>query len=297
MSVDAVLIAGPTASGKSAAALELAEACGGIVINADSMQVYSELRVLTARPGPEDEARVPHRLYGHVGVREPYSAGRYEEDAARALRYAVRERRVPIFVGGTGLYFAVLTDGLSPIPAPPAEIREANRMKLEAMGHAAFFARLAARDPETAQGLRAGDTQRLLRAADVRDATGMGLASWRKIRGRAVLQDLKLARFVIAPPRDVLAARIASRFDAMVAKGGLEEAHALRSLDPRLPAAKALGLPQLLRHLAGEWDLSTAMEDAKMATRRYVKRQLTWARTRMADWKWLEDARIRNTMS
>ncbi len=292
--VDAVLIAGPTASGKSAAALALAERIGGTIINADSMQVYAELRVLTARPTPSDEARVPHRLYGHIGARERYSVGRYQAEAAATLAETRAAGRVPIFVGGTGLYFDVLTKGLSPIPPVPAEIREATRRRFEEIGRDAFYAELQARDPQTAARLRISDTQRLARAMDVLQATGRPLSQWQAMDGEPVVAGLKTARFVLAPPRDVLARRIEQRFDAMVAAGALDEAGALTGLDPSLPAAKALGLPQLQCHLAGETSLENAAAEAKLATRQYVKRQLTWFRNRMKNWTWLEDADVGN---
>jgi len=297
MSVDAVLIAGPTASGKSAAALALAEQVGGVIVNADSMQVYAELRALTARPSQADEARLPHRLYGHVHVRERYSAGRYQDESARALAEARGKKLLPIFVGGTGLYFAVLTEGLSPIPPVPAEVRAAVRQRFETLGREAFFADFAARDPATAAKLKASDTQRLLRAADVFEATGCSLSAWQTESGKPVLEKLRLARFVVSPPREILSERIDRRFEDMMHKGALAEANALRGLDDSLPAAKALGLPQLWRHLAGEASLEAAISEAQIATKQYAKRQQTWFRNRMNDWKWLESDRISNLIT
>jgi tRNA dimethylallyltransferase len=297
MRVDAVLIAGPTASGKSAAALALAQELGGVIINADSMQVYRELRVLTARPTLEAEARVPHFLYGHVSVSERYSVGRYQDEAAHALR-EVRERGLlPIFVGGTGLYFGVLTEGLSPIPPVPASVRADVRRRFEALGRDAFFADLAERDEATAAKLRPSDTQRVLRAADVLEATGRPLSAWQDSRGSAVLDETRLARFVLSPPREMLLARIDARLKAMAAQGILDEARALARLDPSLPAAKALGVRELVRHLAGEIGLEEALEAVRIATRQYAKRQQTWFRNRMKDWKWLEDADISNLIT
>ena len=294
MSVDAVLIAGPTASGKSAAALALAEELGGVIINADSMQVYAELRVLTARPSLQDERRVPHLLYGHVRASERYSAGRYQDEAARAIAQLREQKRLPIFVGGTGLYFAALTDGLSPIPSVPPDVRTVVRRRFEQLGRDAFFADLLSRDRATAAKLKASDTQRLLRAADVLEATGRPLSAWQDTRGQAPLAALRIARFVIAPPREVLHQRIAGRIAAMPAAGVLDEARALDGLDTSLPAAKALGLSQFARHRAGEIDLSQAMAETESATKQYAKRQLTWFRNRMADWTWLPDASLRN---
>ncbi len=296
MSWDAVLIAGPTAGGKSAAALALAERIGGIVVNADSMQVYSELRVLTARPSEADEARVPHRLYGHVSAHERYSVGRYQDDAARVLEDSRREGRTPIFTGGTGLYFDVLTQGLSPIPPIAADVRARVRASFDAMGRDAFLAELIVRDSNAAK-LVASDTQRLLRAADVLEGTGRSLSQWQKMSGKPVLENLNVARFVIAPPRAILYERIARRFAAMVENGGLDEARNLTGIEPSLPAAKALGLPQLQRHLAGELALEDAVADAQKATRNYVKRQTTWFRNRMSDWKWLEDTETSNIIT
>ena len=297
MSVNAVLIAGPTASGKSAAALALAEAIGGTIINADSMQVYAELSILTARPSADDERRAPHRLYGHVSVRERYSVGRYQDEAAAALGEARAAGRVPIFVGGTGLYFDVLTKGLSPIPAIPSDVRETTRRRFEEVGREAFFAELAQRDAAGAAKLRVSDTQRLLRAMDVLEATGRPLSAWQAMSGKPVLEGLSTARFVLAPPREVLAERIDRRFREMVGKGGVEEARALRGLPADLPAARTLGLPQLWAHLSGEMSLDNATATAQLATKQYVKRQLTWFRNRMTDWIWLDRSELSNFIS
>ena len=297
MSVDAVLIAGPTASGKSAAALALAEHIGGTIVNADSMQVYAELSVLTARPSAVDEARVPHRLYGHVSAYERYSVGRYQDDAAAALTEAREMGRAPIFAGGTGLYFDVLTKGLSPIPPVPPEVRAATRQRFETMGREAFYGELERRDPETAMKLRISDTQRLLRAVDVLEATGRPLSQWQKMSGTPLLSSPSVARFVLAPPRAMLTERIERRFRAMVEKGALEEARALEGLPPDLPAARALGLPQLGRYLRGEASLEEAIGAAQLATNQYVKRQMTWFRNRMADWRWVETGDLSNFIS
>jgi tRNA dimethylallyltransferase len=297
MPVDAVLIAGPTASGKSAAALALAERMGGAIINADSMQVYAELRILTARPTPADEQGAPHFIYGHVGASERYSAGRYQDEAARALAEARGKGLLPIFVGGTGLYFSVLAEGLSPIPAVPPEVRTLNRRRFDEIGRDVFFADLVARDAATAAKLRPSDTQRVLRAADVLEATGRPLSAWQSMRGKAPLGGLRLARFVLSPPRDVLQRRIDARLAAMSQSGVVDEVRPLVGLDPSLPAAKALGVPQFARHLAGACDFSTALDEVRIATWQYAKRQQTWFRTRMKDWKWLEDANISNLIT
>jgi tRNA dimethylallyltransferase len=298
MSVDAVLIAGPTASGKSAAALALAERLGGIVINADSMQVYREARILTARPGDEDLARAPHRLYGHVGVGEAYSVARYQADATDALAEARAAGRMPIFTGGTGLYFGALTEGLADIPAVPASIRANVQSHFERVGADAFFAELRHRDPEIAQRLRASDRQRVLRAYEVFEATGRKLSEWQRDTATPPpLAGFKLARVVIAPPRPELHRRIAARFDAMVEAGALEEAAALEGLDPAWPAAKILGLRELRAVRAGTLTLDDARSATQATTRQYAKRQLTWARQRMANWIWVESANARNFIS
>jgi tRNA dimethylallyltransferase len=283
--VDAVLIAGPTASGKSHAALALAEAFGGVVINADSMQVYREVRILSARPSDGDLARAPHLLYGHVGVGERYSVGRYQIDATAALAEA--RGRLPIFVGGTGLYFAALTEGLAEIPSVPADIREASRDRLQALGVAGLHAELAARDPVTAAGLRPTDPQRVLRAWEVLEATGRPLASWQKEAGTPVLAGLKLARFVLDLDRFELRERIRTRFLSMLEQGAHQEAALLQGLDPTLPAAKILGLRQLIALAAGDMEADDAITLAVTATRQFAKRQVTWFRHRMADWNWV----------
>ena len=287
MRVDAVLIAGPTASGKSAAALALAEAIGGSLINCDSMQVYRELRILTARPPDEDMARAPHHLYGHVSVAERYSAGRYQSDAAEALAKVRADCRVPIFVGGTGLYFGVLTEGLSEIPQVPSHIHEALRNKLLIEGNDAFYAHLKLRDAETAAQLRPSDPQRMLRAMEVLEATGRSLASWQKESGEPVLKGQRLARFVLDPPRVILHPRIAERYRKMVEQGVLEEVRGVAGLDDTLPAAKTLGLRELREFDEGKLSAAQVEEAIVIGTRQYAKRQTTWFRNKMAGWTWL----------
>lgn len=288
MKYDAVLIAGPTASGKSAAALALADHVGGVVINADSMQVYREAPILTAQPDGQARARVPHLLYGHVSARDVYSVGRYADDALRALREARTMKKIPIFTGGTGLYFAALTEGLAEIPPVPAEIRAEARALLDRIGAPALHARLAERDPQTAGQLRPSDPQRTLRAYEVFETTGRPLAQWQRDTGAPLLKDLSLARFVLNPERPLLRARIAERFETMVDQGGLEEALALADLDPALPAAKLLGLRPLIAHARGELDREAAISLAVTATRQFAKRQMTWFRNRMADYVWID---------
>ncbi len=288
MKFDAVLIAGPTASGKSAAALALAEEIGGVVINADSMQVYREAPILTAQPSDTDKARAPHLLYGHVGVQEVYSVGRWRDDALAALDEARAMKRVPIFVGGTGLYFAALTDGLAAIPPTPPEIRDAARALLDDIGVEALHARLTDRDPLTAARLRPSDPQRVLRAFEVFEATGRPLAAWQGAPAAPVLKDAKIAAFVLDPPRREVRARIAARFEAMVEEGGLEEARRLEGLDLALPAAKLLGLRPLQALGQGTLTRPEALDAAITATRQFAKRQMTWFRHRMPHYIWFD---------
>lgn len=286
---DAFLIAGPTASGKSSAALAVAEATGGVIINADSMQVYAEPRILTARPSDKEMSRVPHLLYGHVSAREAYSAGRYQADASRALQEVRTIGRTPIFVGGTGLYFGVLTNGIAEIPPVAAEVRARVAAHRETIGAEAFHAELAARDPDSAARLRPSDTQRVLRAYEVFEATGEPLSHWQKQMGEPVLTGMSLARVVLVPPRDHLYAQIDARFDRMIEEGAVEEASALAEIGPA-SAAKILGLRELVAVSAGALSLDDAKAAAKQATRNYAKRQLTWFRNRMADWTFTDPA-------
>jgi tRNA dimethylallyltransferase len=292
----AILIAGPTASGKSALALALAERCGGVVINADSMQVYRELRILTARPSPEEEARVPHALYGFIPAREAYSAGRYMADAARAIAAARARRRVPIVVGGTGLYFKALLEGLSPIPPVPEVVRARWRAEALRLGAAGLHRVLAERDPRIAARLRPTDPQRLVRALEVFEATGRSLADWQQIPGQPLLAAERAVRIVVAPDRSELYRRCDTRLEVMLEQGGLEEVDGLRALalDPKLPVMTALGVGPLLAHLGGALPLERAMAQAKADTRRYVKRQLTWLRRNMIAWQWLDAQQMEN---
>jgi tRNA dimethylallyltransferase len=284
MPYDAVLIAGPTASGKSAAALALAEALGGAIINADSMQVYREAPILTAQPTPADKRHVPHFLYGHVSVAEVYSVGRYAGDAAAVLAEIRASGKLPIFVGGTGLYFMALTDGLAQIPPTPPEVRQGARARLAEIGVAALHAELTALDPRTAAGLRPSDPQRVLRAYEVFEATGRPLVDWQQSPSEPVLKDLRLVKFLADPPREILRARIAARFETMVEQGGLGEAMALKDLDPSLPAAKLLGLRALSALGEGQLSRAEALARAITATRQFAKRQTTWFRHRMPDY-------------
>lgn len=286
---DAVLIAGPTASGKSALALKLARDYGGAVINADAMQVYRELRVLSARPDLAEEAEAPHYLYGFVSAFEPFSVGRWL-DAARAALDEVRAKGlVPIVCGGTGLYFAALLNGLSPIPEIHASIRVEARQKLSELGNERFHAALAARDPVMGERLNPGDSQRLVRAWEVIEATGQSLGEWQMLKGEPVLTG-DLLRYVLKPNRDWLIERIGRRFHVMMEQGALDEVRALRAggLNADLPSARALGVPSLMAHLDGKLSLEQAIEQAITQTRQYAKRQMTWFRHQMPDWRVLE---------
>jgi len=285
----AVLIAGPTASGKSALALALAEALGGTIINADAMQVYRDLRVVTARPTPEEEARAPHLLYGHVDAAENYSVGRWCVDASAALTAVEQGGRLPILAGGTGLYFKTLTRGLAAIPPIPSQIRSAVRERLKHEGIAALYAELSARDDASARRLMPADRARISRALEVVLATGRSITDWHAEGMKAALDPHAAVKVFLDVDRAQLYRRIDSRFDAMLASGALDEVRALagRQLDPALPAMKAHGVPWLIRHLNGEIDLPAAVEAAKRDTRRYSKRQATWFRHQLPDWTWI----------
>jgi tRNA dimethylallyltransferase len=295
---DVILIAGPTASGKSALALGLAEQLRGVVINADSMQVYRDLRIITARPTPAEEARVPHRLYGHVDAAENYSVGRWLADARAALADAQREGRLPIVVGGTGLYFKALTRGLAAIPPIPADIRAAVRDRLEAEGAAALHAELSRRDPASGQRIRPGDGVRIVRALEVIEATGRSIADWHRDGMQPAVDPGRTVKVFLDVARDELYRRIDVRFDAMLAAGALDEVRALdaRKLDPLLPAMKAHGVPWLRRHLKGEIPLSRAAAEAKKDTRHYAKRQATWFRHQLPEWPWVAPADAQRTV-
>jgi tRNA dimethylallyltransferase len=286
---DAVLIAGPTASGKSALALKLARDYGGAVINADAMQVYRELRVLSARPDAGEEALALHYLYGFVSAFEPFSVGKWLDAARDALNDVRAKGLVPIVCGGTGLYFAALLNGLSPIPEIHASIRVEARQKLSELGNERFHAALAARDPVMGERLAPGDSQRLVRAWEVIEATGQTLAEWQMLKGEPVLAG-DLLCYVLKPNREWLVARIAKRFRAMIEDGALEEVRALRDggLSGDRPAARALGVPPLMAHLEGRLSLDQAVEQAIVETRQYAKRQMTWFRHQMPDWRVLE---------
>jgi tRNA dimethylallyltransferase len=285
----AVLIAGPTASGKSALALQLAERLGGSIINADSMQVYRDFRVLTARPTPEEELRAPHLLYGQVDAAENYSAGRWLADTSRALAEVERAGRLPIFVGGTGLYFKALSQGLSSMPPVPEAVRSTIRGEAGGIAATELHARLAARDPATAARLRPSDRQRIVRAFEIFEATGRPLVEWQASPGKSLIAPEDSMAVFLSVDRADLRARIDTRFDKMLAESALEEvrAFAARKLDPALPAMKAHGAPWLMKHLAGEISLEEAAKEAKADTRKYAKRQETWFRHQLPQFQWL----------
>ncbi len=282
----ALLIAGPTASGKSALALAAARAKGGVIINADALQVYRQLRVLSARPGPEEEAQVPHRLYGHVSGVDSYSVGRWLADATRELQAAWAAGALPIVVGGTGLYFRALELGLAEIPPIPPEIRRHWR---EFAGD--LHAELEARDAAGAAVLNPADRHRFIRALEVVEATGHPLRYWQQAaQAQAPLAGVAVERHLVTVPRDGLYARAEARFDAMIAEGALDEVRPLALLDPSLPMMKAIGVPELLAHLRGGISLDEAVSLAKTATRHYIKRQLTWWRGQGRHWRAGEDS-------
>jgi tRNA dimethylallyltransferase len=284
-----ILIAGPTASGKSALALALAEKLGGTIVNADSMQVYRDLRIITARPTPEEEARVPHRLYGHVDAAENFSVGRWCTEVADMLA-AQREAGGVVVVGGTGLYFSALTRGLAAVPPIPAQIRNEVRARLASDGAEALHAELMRRDPIAAARLMPGDRARVTRALEVILATGRSIVQWHEANMPARVDAALAAKVFLMPDRDALLRRVDARFDAMMAAGALDEVRALaaRRLDPSLPAMKAHGVPWLIRHLNGEIALAEAVEGGKRDTRQYTKRQATWFRNQLSDFVWVE---------
>ncbi len=282
-----ILLAGPTASGKSGVALRLAEALDGVVINADSMQVYRELAIITARPTADEMARVPHALYGVVPSDEAYSVGRYLKDAGVAIAQARTAGRVPIVVGGTGLYFKGLLEGLSPIPEIAPEVREHWRQQAETVPVQALHAELARQDPETAARLMPTDKQRIVRALEVVESTGRTLGDWQRVSGTPVLQESETVRLVLVAEREALMQRIDTRFEDMLRAGVLDEVRdfAKLGLSTELPSVRAHGVRPLLSHLRGEIRLEEAAERSKIETRQYAKRQVTWHRRNMMSWK------------
>lgn len=281
-----VVIAGPTASGKSALALAIAERDGGWVINADALQVYSCWRVLTARPDASACARAPHRLYGHVGCDAEYSVGHWLREVGPAIAAARAAGARPVIVGGTGLYLSALTTGLDAVPPIPAEVRARSEAALRAGRLGALIDDLARGDPATLARIDRGNPRRVQRAWEVLTATGRGLADWRAVKAAPVLPARDAVLVKLTPETSMLNNGISLRFHAMVERGGLEEAARFRAagLDPGLPAGRALGAAELIAHLDGALSLSEAVARSVVATRRYAKRQRTWLRSRMSDW-------------
>ena len=276
-----IAIGGPTVSGKSALALALAERLGGVVINADSMQLYSALSVITARPGAEALARAPHLLFGIAAADDPWSAGRWRDSAAAEIETTHRKGLLPIVVGGTGLYLHALVNGLAEVPPADPAIRRRLRALLAERGSRAMHAMLSGRDPEGAAAIRASDPQRILRALEVIETTGEPLHAWHA-RQTAAAEGWAIPQILLMPGREAVYAACDARFDRMIADGAVEEARAVAAmgLDPALPVMKALGLAPLLAHCAGRLTLDDAIAAAKRDTRRYARRQLTWFRNR-----------------
>lgn len=271
-----VLIAGPTASGKSALAMAIAARDGRIIVNADALQVYDCWRILTARPSIADEAALPHALYGHIGRTESYSVGHWLREATKLLDRPI------VIVGGTGLYFSALTEGLAEIPPIPPEIRaRGDALRLDDLP-----AMVAALDPATAARTDLRNPARVQRAWEVQEATGRSLSSWQDVTGAPFLPLACVEALVLRPTTPWLDARIARRFDTMMDEGALDEARAaLPGWDPSLPSSRAIGAPELIAHLTGDLSLDAAIAAAKLASRRYAKRQRTWFRSKMADWR------------
>jgi tRNA dimethylallyltransferase len=294
-----VLIAGPTASGKSALALDVAERLGrAVIVNADSMQVYRDLRVLTARPSAADEALVPHLLTGTIDGSDAYSVARYAADARRVLTEAIKGGHHAIVAGGTGLYFKALLEGLSPIPEIDPEVRSKVRLEASQLGAARMYGLLQRRDPEMATRLAPTDTQRITRALEVVESTKRSLAEWQRMPGDPVLSSEQVAKFVLMPPRDDLMRRCDQRFEAMMSGGALAEVAALlaRQLLPELPVMRALGVAPLSAHIGQQLSLDAAVTRAQTETRQFAKRQITWLKRQMISWQWLSaQEKERNT--
>lgn len=285
--IRAVLIAGPTASGKSALAVEIARRFGGTVVNADSMQVYADLRIITARPTLAEEASVPHRLYGHVDGAINSSAMRYAADVAGVLAELRRAGSLPVLVGGTGLYFKALTEGFSAIPPVPDAVRAAFRARVAETETELLHAELGRVDPAMSERLKPADRMRIMRALEVFEATGRSIASFQGEREPGPLEGLPLLKLFVSPQREEVRARIDARFEQMMGQGALEEVAVLRErrLDPLLPVMRAHGVPGLIAHLDGAMTLDAAITRGQADTRAYAKRQVTWFRHQMAGWQ------------
>lgn len=286
----AVLIAGPTASGKTARAIAMARKIGAVIVNADSMQVYGVLDRLTARPNAEELAAAPHVLFGHVDPARRYSTGAWLADAKEVIQEAEKKSQVLIFVGGTGLYFEALTNGFAEIPPIPDKAIQAAEKLIQGLDEAGRHKLLAERDPETAGRIGVADPQRVVRALSVLEATGTPLSAFQRDNAAPLLEGYALEKIVLMPERGLLRQRIADRFAAMMEEGAVAEVEALlsRDLDPSFPAMKAIGVKEIGAMLAGEISREEAIARAVTATRQYAKRQSTWFRNRMGDWRFVD---------
>ena len=287
MRKNTTLIAGPTASGKSALALKIAEETGGVVINADSMQVYDVLQVLTARPSVEDMQGVEHLMFGHVVPSRLYSTGLWLADVKAVFERTELKDRHLVFVGGTGLYFKALLGGLSEMPDIPEDLRAHWRERLAMEGSPALHGELSKRDSETAARLKPQDGQRIVRAIEVFEASGKSIGFWQNQRGNALVDPAATRKLCLQPERQTLYARINQRFQSMMTRGALEEVRALLALnlDPALPAMRAIGVGEISQYLSGTLSMEQAIEQSSTATRQYAKRQTTWLRHQLgSDW-------------